>query len=375
MMYSIYMSQILNSSMLKYYLEPIISSCELWKDKNLSVFIISNPASGGFTQKKIAQKNKFILESASNTAKETSVVVKSIEFTLFDTEYAGHSDEFVDAIFDYYKKNLSGNDDNKVLIITAGGDGTSHEVQSALMNLINQSEENKNSIAKDFCIFRLPFGTGNDGSDGRNLEESLLRLNFPSHIELQKAVEVSCCGENGSKNTWYSFNIASIGIDAFVTHMTNKMKSKLPGDFYKLWVDIACIFYGFVYKKVPAFIEIFKDDKSIGTYDSKIEFALLGASGHRTYGSNHLILPTEENVCFTQAVSLIKKLMIKHRFKDGTHYGKPYSVFYDADMIKISYNEKILVQLDGESHLLQKSDFPIVMKKTEPLIPVIILDE
>ena len=261
------------------------------------------------------------------------------------------------------------------MIITAGGDGTSHEVQSALMNLINQSEENKNSIAKDFCIFRLPFGTGNDGSDGRNLEESLLRLNFPSHIELQKAVEVSCCGENGSKNTWYSFNIASIGIDAFVTHMTNKMKSKLPGDFYKLWVDIACIFYGFVYKKVPAFIEIFKDDKSIGTYDSKIEFALLGVSGHRTYGSNHLILPTDENVCFTQAVNLIKKLMIKHRFKDGTHYGKPYSVFYEADMIKISYNEKILVQLDGESHLLQKDDFPIVMKKTEPLIPVIVLDE
>ena len=347
----------------------------MWKDKSLSVFIISNPASGGFTQKKIAQKNKFILGSASNTAKETSVVVKSIEFTLFDTEYAGHSDEFVDSIFDYYKKNLSGNDDNKVLIITAGGDGTSHEVQSALMNLVNQSEENKNSIAKDFCIFRLPFGTGNDGSDGRNLEESLLRLNFPSHIELQKAVEVSCCGENGSKNTWYSFNIASIGIDAFVTHMTNKMKSKLPGDFYKLWVDIACIFYGFVYKKVPAFIEIYKDDKSIGTYDSKIEFALLGASGHRTYGSNHLILPTDENVCFTQAVNLIKKLMIKHRFKDGTHYGKPYSVFYEADMIKISYNEKILVQLDGESHLLQKDDFPIVMKKTEPLIPVIVLDE
>ena len=56
MMYSIYMSQILNSSMLKYYLEPIISSCELWKDKNLSVFIISNPVSGGFTQKKIAEK-------------------------------------------------------------------------------------------------------------------------------------------------------------------------------------------------------------------------------------------------------------------------------------------------------------------------------
>ena len=157
--------------------------------------------------------------------------------------------------------------------------------------------------------------------------------------------------------------------------MTNKIKSNLPGDFYKLWLDISCIFYGWIYKKVPAFIEIFKDDKLIGTYDSKIEFALLGASGHRTYGSNHLILPTDENVCFTQAVNLIKKLMIKHRFKDGTHYGKPYSVFYESDMIKISYNEKILVQLDGESHLLQKSDFPIVMKKTEPLIPTIVLDE
>ena len=369
------MAQILNSSMLKSYLEPIISSCSLWKDKNLSVFIISNPASGGFTQKKVAQKNKFILESASEAAKETSVVVKSIEFTLFDTEYSGHSDEFIDAIFDYYKKNLAGNPENKVLIITAGGDGTSHEVQSALMSVINQSEENKNAIAKDFCIFRLPFGTGNDGSDGRNLEESLLRLTFPSHIELQKAVKVSCKGENSEQKTWYAFNIASIGIDAFITHMTNKMKSKFPGDFYKLWVDLACVFYTWVYKKVPAFIEIFKDGSSIGTYDNKIEFALLGASGHRTYGSNHLILPTDENCCITESVNLIKKLMIKHRFKDGTHYGKTYSVFYDADMIKISYNEKILVQLDGESHLLTKDSFPLVMEKTENLIPIIVLDE
>ncbi len=375
MLYSIYMAQILNSSMLKSYLEPIISSCNLWKDKNLFVFIISNPASGGFTQKKVAQKNKFILESACEAAKEISVVVKSIEFTLFDTEYSGHSDEFINAIFDYYKKNLAGNPENKVLIITAGGDGTSHEVQSALMSVINQSEENKNAILQDFCIFRLPFGTGNDGSDGRNLEESLLRLTFPSHIELQPAVKVSCQGENSEQKTWYAFNIASIGIDAFITHMTNKMKSKLPGDFYKLWVDLACVFYTWVYKKVPAFIEIFKDGSSIGTYDNKIEFALLGASGHRTYGSNHLILPTDENCCITESVNLIKKLMIKHTFNDGTHYGKPYSVFYDADMIKISYNEKILVQLDGESHLLTKDSFPLVMEKTENLIPIIVLDE
>ena len=46
------MAQILDSSMLKYYLEPIISSCNLWKDKNLFVFMIANPVSGGFTRKK-----------------------------------------------------------------------------------------------------------------------------------------------------------------------------------------------------------------------------------------------------------------------------------------------------------------------------------
>ena len=145
-MYSIYMAQILDSSMLKYYLEPIISSCNLWKDKNLFVFMIANPVSGGFTRKKIAKKNKSILESASNVAKETSVVVKSVEFTLFETEYAGHGDEFVNTIFDFYKDNCVSNPENKILIITAGGDGTSHEVQSALIKLINESEENKKNI-------------------------------------------------------------------------------------------------------------------------------------------------------------------------------------------------------------------------------------
>ena len=106
------MTQILDSSMLKYYLEPIISSCNLWKDKNLFVFMIANPVSGGFTRKKIAKKNKSILESASNVAKETSVVVKSVEFTLFETEYAGHGDEFVNTIFDFYNLELTADFEN-----------------------------------------------------------------------------------------------------------------------------------------------------------------------------------------------------------------------------------------------------------------------
>ena len=52
------MAQILNSSMLKYYLEPIISSCELWKDKNVAVFIISFIHSGLYSFLKVFKDEK-----------------------------------------------------------------------------------------------------------------------------------------------------------------------------------------------------------------------------------------------------------------------------------------------------------------------------
>lgn len=385
------MIEIFTSSTLAENLSPIIAASSLWEGKDLHVIVIANPHSGGFTQPKTAMNNLKIVQEYCEKAKSIEKKVKSIEMRTYDTKYPSHSMEFVESTFldmlplvkDFDATN------HRVLFVTAGGDGTSLEVQTKLLGLSRASEKYKKIIQKCYCVLRLPFGTGNDGSDGRTIDETLLRLSSQSEIQLQKAVEVVVEGEkkgtygewNKSKKEnvfppWYSFNIASIGIDAFITHMTNKMKDKFPGDFYHIWVDLACLFYGCHYKPGHAKIEMYKNGEKSDYFEGSIEFALLGVSGHRTYGSNHKILPSDnDTVCITPRMSLFKKLSTKESFNDGSHYGKPYSQFFDADKMVINYDEDILVQVDGESHLLQKENFPVVIQHTEPVIPVIVMKD
>jgi len=102
-----------------------------------------------------------------------------------------------------------------------------------------------------------------------------------------------------------------------------------------------------------------------------VEFCLLGVSGHRTYGSNHKILPTDETFCTVKKMGLIKKLIQKNTFTDGTHAGKPTTVLRTASKIRVDYNQDILVQMDGEVHLLQPAQYPLFMEHTEPVIRII----
>ena len=61
-------------------------------------------------------------------------------------------------------------------------------------------------------------------------------------------------------------------------------------------------------------------------------------------------------------------------FEDGTHVDKNFSKFYTASKLVMKYSGKILVQLDGESYILNKVNFPLTMELTKPVIPVIICD-
>lgn len=390
------MNELLTAETLQKYLAPILETCPLWKGKNLSVAIIANPKAGGFTNKKCAEENQAILKKESALAAKRKRVVNNLFFQVIQTQYAGHA---VERTLQIITESLQITDKNyESLIITASGDGTSLEVQTALIKACLSNPENKIRIMSKIAILRLPFGTGNDGSDDRTLDKTLRRLTEPSHFAWQRAVKVYYEGKTpdeiaiqtgrdlrkkfskyGSLDDlppWYAFNIASVGIDAFITYMTNKTKKIVPGDFYQLWVDLACIFYGFRFP--PAIMKIeFYDEKNklIKTQEKAVEFALLGVSGHRQYGSNHPILPHEETFCSVEKMPLLRKLKTKHAFSDGSHYNQPYAQFLQCHKIKIHYDKNILVQMDGEVHLLQKEQFPVIMERTEPIIRIIECDD
>ncbi|MCQ2612548.1 MAG: hypothetical protein MJ183_02970 [Treponemataceae bacterium] len=369
-------------------IKPVVQASNLWQGKKLILAIIANPAAGGFTRPKVAAMNQAILSDYRKKAGKMPVCSAVTECCVFKTEYAGHGSKYAEEILNRIKTDPEKN----YLLITAGGDGTHLEVQTALAKAAFASDKDAELIRNNMTLLRLPFGTGNDGSDDRTLDKTLERFIRPSHVSLQRAVKVYYEGRisHDKKNQrridkydsldatppWYSFNIASIGIDAFVTYMTNKTKRIMPGDSYQLWVDLACVFYGFSFPAKTVKIRTFdKDGNQLAEISSPVEFALLGVSGHRTYGSDHRILPREDCFCTVKKMSLIRKLLRKSEFNDGSHVDDTkYCTMGQASKIIIDYDQDILVQMDGEVHLLRPGCYPLVMEHTEPVIPIIELD-
>ena len=253
------------------------------------------------------------------------------------------------------------------LVITAGGDGTSLEALSALYHA-------PALVRSNTAVLRLPMGTGNDGADSPVLAGALDRLVNPSRIEYTQALRLITRpgGPAESSGPFLAFNILSVGLDAFVTHMTNKMKGNLPGDSYKLWVDIAALLYDRLYQ--VDYLDVRALDSAGGevcSFREKILLLAVGASGHRSYGSHKQILPDGRNVCALRQMTLLRKLALKGLFNTGAHINKPEARLFNARRVEFSGLHPILAQMDGETVLLKRDDFPAAIEVTGPVIPVL----
>jgi diacylglycerol kinase family enzyme len=285
---------------------------------------------------------------------------------LIPTRFAGHAGEITKALLKEAAEELISDASFKpfYLIICAGGDGTSLEVQT---NLYNAAPE----IRENFAVLRFPMGTGNDGADARELSGALDLLLHTSCIEPARALRLTTA--TAGKGPFLAFNILSVGLDAFVTHMTNKMKGSLPGDFYKLWVDIASLLYDRIYTVGPMDIRFFdaagpEEDKALR---ETVLLLAVGASGRRTYGSNKRILPDDRNVCLVRQMPLMRKLALKGLFTTGAHVNTSESLLFNARRVEFRGEHPILAQMDGETVLLDPEDFPAAIELTEPVIPVL----
>jgi diacylglycerol kinase family enzyme len=248
------------------------------------------------------------------------------------------------------------------LVVTAGGDGTSLEVLTALYHA-------PPAIRSSFAVLRLPMGTGNDGADHRELDGALNRLIDPSVIVYRRALKLTTAGRGGP---FLAFNILSVGLDAFVTHMTNRMKGKLPGDSYKLWVDIASLLYDRLYTVGPMDVRAFDAaGAEVKAFREKVLLLAVGESGRRTYGAHKRILPDDRNVCVVKQMPLFRKVALKGLFTTGEHVSKPESILFSARHVEFAGEHPILAQMDGETVLLRPEDFPAAIELTEPVIPVL----
>jgi diacylglycerol kinase family enzyme len=326
-------------------------------ETDFHVDVIVNPAAGALRRIRTVRSYLDVLWSYVTGLQSVGRKRKPLRQGIYLTEYAGHGRQIARELL----SNLSAHpNDRRRLIITAGGDGTSLEVCSSLV-------EADPSLLDRIRVFRLPFGTGNDGADAHTLSDSCEILLGPHGTAKTGAVRVKPRG----MEPFYSFNIASIGLDAFVVDLTNRLKNVIPGDFYRHMVDVATVFYEPIYGIRPMCIELSRDDGSRETLEDDYILFLTGVSGRRTYGGNKRILPGDENVCAVRTASLSRKLEIKGLFYTGEHRDLPEVDLRTARRAVVHYDRRIPLQIDGEAIWLQPENFPLSFEVIDPVIPIL----
>lgn len=371
-------------------ISALISRNPLWANKVVYLFLISNETAGCFKDKKKALKYKKLFSQAEQEMCKIPSCVKSIQTKLFSTKYAGHAKELAQAItaeiIGLKEKNA------EYILATAGGDGTSLEVQTTLFKAAQSNPLKRDVIMNKLTILRLPLGTGNDGTDGHTVEQTIDLLKSPLHFENARAIKVypegnptpeqiaasgkkpeHYCDDPEFTAPWYAFNVAGMGLDAYVCYMTNYIKKHIPGNFYHLAVDLSGLVYDRKFEPGTGVFEYY-DEKGRMTLKTttQIEIFNMAPSGHRYYGGGHLILPDDNNTCLTYKISLPRLIVENKHFVDGSHINRPdLAKLYSAEKVRIFYDKPILIQCDGETALVCKEHFPLVMEKTSPCLRII----
>ncbi|MCX7656035.1 MAG: diacylglycerol kinase family protein [Treponemataceae bacterium] len=358
----------------------------LFPERPLYWTVIANPKAGGFTIASRWREHQRALKEyctkiaswfprptpagPSRTAQEADTGDGSLgALGLVPTTEAGHACRIVNALLDEAIAAIDTARERKeplpfFLILTAGGDGTSLE---ALTSLFYGPPE----VVQHMAIVRLPMGTGNDGAEAPTMSATLAHLLQGRKRAFQRAVMMHL---SSSKGPFVAFNILSVGLDAFVTHMTNRMKGHLPGDSYKFWVDVATLFYECWYPVRPMRIEVsHRTGEPPTLLQGQFLLAAFGMSGKRTYGGGIPILPDDRNFLVIEDMHLFKKLKLKGLFTSGRHGDRPEAHFFTTSRVRIFYGSPILAQMDGESVLLGPEDFPITIELSSPRIPVLSL--
>ena len=331
----------------------------------LVVDVIVNPHAGFFKSQAALTGRIRELESRLEELRARSprrrVEINTVHFT----ERPGHARVITEGILDREVRSGSG---IERLLIGCGGDGTSNEICSALVGA-------DGPLLDRLKLVRLPLGTGNDVADASTFAEAYDLILGGQHTETTGALQVTSGPTAGpgaaGRQVHYAFNIASIGLDAYIVELTNRLKRIIPGDAYRSVVDIASLFYERHVTPLPMDIRISSDwgENKVNSFVPSM--VVMGVSGSRTYGGHLHVLPGVENVCLVSRMGVLDKIRNKKLFYEGRHRGLPWVSFHHGKRLEVEYRGRIPMQLDGELVWLSPQDFPVRMDLLPPRIKVL----
>jgi diacylglycerol kinase family enzyme len=323
----------------------------------LVVDVIVNPHAGFFKSKTVLSRQIRELEKKLSYLRERAPRRKVEINRVHYTEHPGHARLITEDLLDAESSTDFGCEH---LLIGCGGDGTSNEICTALVHA-------SSAVLDRLKLLRLPLGTGNDVADAHTFSEAYELILGDQHVSKTGALRVSGVGAPAR----YSFNVASIGLDAFIAGLTNLFKRVIPGEAYKSLVDVGSLFYEQKVKPLPMDIVIHGDVGDIRIEALVPSMVVMGISGGRTYGGHLPVLPHDENVCVVAKMGAFAKIRNKRLFYEGRHGELPEVSFYRAWRIDVNYKGSIPMQLDGEVVKLTPQDFPIHFELLSPGIKVL----
>ena len=323
----------------------------------LVVDVIVNPRAGFFKSRAMVSRQirelQKKLDDLRERAPRRTVEINRVHYT----EHVGHARLITEDLLDSESTHNSGMEH---LLIGCGGDGTSNEICTALVHA-------DTGVLERLKLLRLPLGTGNDVADAHTFSEAYDLILGAQHSAKTGALRVTAAGAPAR----YSFNIASIGLDAFIAGLTNRFKRVIPGDAYKSLVDIGSLFYEQRVKPLPIDIRLQGDDGETRIDPQVVSMFVMGISGGRTYGGHLPVLPGEDNICVVGRMGVLAQIRNKKLFFLGRHGELSEVTFYRAPRVEVRYEGSIPMQLDGEMVLLTERDFPVRLEVLSPRIQVL----
>jgi diacylglycerol kinase family enzyme len=326
----------------------LLTHSDLYREGRLFADVIVNPCAGSLSTDARCERTIERLEVLRRGLLGDARPRDSLTIRFHHTHYVGHARELSQSILRHRPPGVQ-------LILSVGGDGTHGEVLSAYRG------------ERETRFLRLPMGTGNDGADSRELGRAVTTLLGHAMERNDGWVEVKPQGIPPI----LGFNIASIGLDAYVAYLTNRLKGKFGGDLYKVIADVMTLFYEMIVGAGMMQVDVTGPDGTIETLDGRFLICAVGASGHREYGGGKQVMPGEENVCIIDACGLLAKIRLKSLFYNGDHTAESNVYMRSARSVVVRYAQRIPLQVDGETVWLRQENFPLSITVMEPTMPVL----
>lgn len=268
------------------------------------------------------------------------------------TEYAGHAGELAAE----YSARFGGD----VLVVACGGDGTVHEVSSALA-----------FTGTPMAV--LPMGTGNDFARSvlpeayySQPEQVISRIERHQikPIDMMKVVCFDASGNPIADMCGYSVNITSFGLDTLVQFEAKKITRAarrlrlIRRNAYSLAVFI-CFIRGWDFHMKYSFVLA---DGS-GTAEGETDYILSGICNGQYYGNGFHPAPGAVlddgilDACIVEDIPIRKALPLIPKYKKGTHLPHPnIRTFRITGAVISAENEKHPLQgnYEGEDFCADK---------------------